>query len=523
MNAKLKLIHVLFLLFIIFLFPVISSEANNQGNNSANNVLMSQTQLIKMVCENNFDIMYQHYDLELAIEQINKEQAIFEPKLIASYTHQDSLSPNTAEEYYDRQWQDKFQERISSYQLGISGLFPTGTLYSFNFSIDEVDNDLIDTRYPDNTESEASSNIGIQLTHPFLKNGGNKITEAKIQIAKFARDISYQAYRQKVIDIVYSALNAYWELYYTSQQYDIYKDSVQIATDLLQTYREMVEVGKVAETELFEIKSGLALRQSLLSAAHEKLKTAQNNILQLLGKSRNTDKETYYTPTDKPVFYEICDSINPVEVLDQAIMYNPRYLSGLENIKKQNIHIDYAKNQCLPELNFKATAGVKSLDKHPEMFFKNLWNDNDESWSIGVEFKLPLTGNLDSNSELRMSKIKKRQASLSFQAIKVDLENEVDNSIQRINSAKIQVDRHQENVTLKQKIMNIEMNKLEGGKSNIMEVLEKEKGLNQAKNGLLKSIVNMELSGIALRKIDGTLIERYGVEIEKENTKIDSL
>ncbi len=505
------------LMGMMMFFPVFLLGKDTRNDETLiENLALNQALFIKMVCEKNFDIIYQKYDLEIASEQIKKEQAIFEPKLTASYNHKDSISSNTAEQYFDRLGQDQFQERISKYQLGVSGLLPTGTVYSLDYSIDDVDNDLIDTRYDDDTNKEASSYIGFQLTHPLLKNGGNKNTETKIRIAKAVRDISYQAYRQKVMDIVFNALNAYWELYYTTKQYEIYKDSVQIASNLLQTYREMVDAGKVAETELFEIKSGLALRHSLLSAAYQKLVSAQNNMFQLLGQSRKNNKGIVYIPTDKPVFYEISEEITPDRVLKQAFLYNPRYLSSLENIKKQDIHIEHAKNQCLPELNLKATAGVTSLDKHPEMFLKNIWNDNDESWSVGIEFQLPLTGNMDSNSELRMTKIRKRQAALSLQAIQVNMENEVDTNVQNIHNSKIQVDRHTENVKLKQKIMDIEMNKLEGGKSNIIEVLEKEKGLNQAKNGHLRAIVNMELSGIALRKVDGTLIERYGVHVEKE-------
>jgi outer membrane protein TolC len=514
MNAKKTLM--MLLMAGVVLVPVLTFGVSYQEIDSKKNIRISQTRFIKKVCEKNFDIKYQKYDLELAAEQIKKEQAIFEPNLTASFTHEDSISPNTAEEFFDRLGKDSFQERTSQYKVGVSGLFPTGTIYSVDYSIDEVDNDLIDSRYDDDTTKEASSYVGIQLTHPLLKNSGTKNTEAKIMIAKAAKDISFQAYRQKIIDIMFNALNSYWELYYTSKQYEIYNDSVQIAADLLKTYQEMVEVGKVAETELFEIKSALALRQSLLSAAYQKLMSAQNSILQLLGQSRKTNQGILYIPTDKPVFYDMSDTIKPDDILQQAMMYNPRYLSSLKNIKKQDIHIDYAKNQCLPELNLKANAGVTSLDKHPEKFFQNIWNDNDERWSVGLEFKLPLIGNLDQNSELRMTKIRKKQAALSFQAIKVHLENEVDNSIQNIHSSKIQVDRHKENVALKQKIMSIEMNKLEAGKSNIIDVLEKEKKLNQSKNGLLRAIVNMELSGISLRKVDGTLIERYGVHIEKE-------
>ncbi|KPA18802.1 RND transporter [Candidatus Magnetomorum sp. HK-1] len=523
-NSKLlKCIVVLFSFIVCFPAFSFAAEKKNEANISESNkeyLPLNQDQLLKKICAKNFDIIYQKYDLELASEQIKKEKAIFEPKFNAAYNYKDSLHPNNAEEFYNRSYMgtmETFKERVSKYQFALTGLLPTGTVYSLDYTIDEVDNDLVDTKYQGSLNKEAASHLGVQITQPLLKNIGIKNTEIKIRIAKATQNISYQGYRQKIIDVVHQALNVYWELYYTSRQYEIYKDSVQIAKNLLQTYSEMVEAGKVAETELFEVKSGLALRRSLLSAAHQKQIAAQNSLFQLLGKSRLNNQIKHYIPIDAPTLHETNDKISYDEVLKQALMYNPRYLSSLINLEKQNIHVEHAKNQCLPELNFKANAYIESLDSRPELFWENIWNDNDESWSMGLEFSMPLTGGLDTKSELRISKIRKKQAILSLQSIKVNLENEIDTAIQSIHNARIQVERHTENVKLKQKIMNIEMNKLEGGRSNIIDVLEKEKNLNQARNGKLRAIVNLELSGVLLRRIDGTLTQRYGIEIDEND------
>jgi len=510
---------ILVLLSFQILFPVFSFAVEKKNSIligvKQELIPLNQFQLLEKVCAENFDIIYQKYDYELASEQVVKEKAIFEPKFTAAYSYKDSLHPNNAEEFFDRSYMEKFKERLSKYQLNLSGLLPTGTIFSLDYNIDEVDNDLVNNKYNNSLDKETASHLGIKITQPLLKNFGIKNTEIKIRIARAAKDISYQAYRQKIIDIVHQSLNIYWELYYTNRQYEIYKESVQIAQNLLETYTEMVEAGKVAETELFEVKSGLALRKSLLSAANQKLIAAQNSLLQLLGQSKLSKRQTTYIPVDAPVLHENKEDLNYDLILKQALKYNPRYLSSIINLRKQNLQIDNVKNQCLPELNLKAEAYVESLDPNPEDFIENIWNDNDESWSVGLEFMMPLNGGIDTKSELRISKIRKKQANLSLQSIKINLENEIDTAIQSIHNAHLQVKRHTENVRLKQKIMDIEMNKLEGGRSNIIEVLEKEKNLNQARNGKLRALVNLELSNVALRRIDGTLPQRYGIEIDK--------
>ena len=93
-----------------------------------------------------------------------------------------------------------------------------------------------------------------------------------------------------------------------------------------------------------------------------------------------------------------------------------------------------------------------------------------------------------------------------------------------LKNSMLQLERHIENVRLKQKIMDIEMSKLEGGRSNIIEVLEKEKNLNQARNGKLRAIVNLELTSVALASIEGSLLQRFGVAIDKwfDRTNIET-
>jgi outer membrane protein TolC len=472
------------------------------------------------VCENNFEIRYKTYDLKIAAEQVKKETAIFETNFSAAIKYKDSVTPNTAEQFFDRSYMEKFKERLKQYQLGLRGMFPTGTVYSLDYTIDEVSNDLVDQKNnmvdtDGDSNSEASSYLGFQITQPLLKNRGSENTMAKIRIAQTAQDIAYQEFIIKVMDTIHNALNAYWELYYTTKQYEFYQDSVNVAQDLLQTYTLMFEADKVAETELFEIKSGLALRNSLLSAALQKKIDAQTNIFKLLGISRRGNTIEHIIILDTPESYRNFKEPIYQDVLDMALLNNPRYLSSMKHLKKQRMYSKYQENQNLPDLNFKASFGINSLDTHGEKFIENIWNDNEETWSVGLEFLLPLRGGIDSTSELRMAKIREKQANIAMQSIRLDLENQVDTSIQHVKNSIHQLERHNENVRLKQKIMDVEMRRLEGGRSNIINVLEKEKNLNQARNGHLRAIVNLELSGVALSRIEGTLLKRFGVDVKK--------
>jgi len=501
--------------FLVFLFisiihlPYLFSDDLEQ---------LSQEKLIKLLIRNNLEIKYQLYNLKIASELVQKEKAIFESTLTASLNHEDNHTPNTAEQFYDRMYKEDYHERITSYQTGVKKLLSPGTVVSFDLLIDDIDNDLISQKYQNLEDKETSSSLNVQINQPLLKNFGTKSTEAKIDIANVSKEITSLEYINNLMNIVSESLSSYWELYYTTKQYDIYKDSVQIAQGLLITNTEMVKEGRMEGSELFDVKSDLVLRRSLLNAAKQKLITSQNKIYSLLGKP-NGGNDVNFIPIDKPDFTKVEKVLANKSILKNAFMNNPKYMSGLMQLKQQDIQISYIENQNLPDLNLKASFSIASLDSRPENFIENIFNDNDESWSLGLEFKMPLSGGIDMKSELAIARYKKQQILVRLRAIEIELDNQVNTYLKRVYYCLKQLDEHAENVKLKQKLMEIESSKLDAGKSNTQKVLEKEKELNQAKNESLRAEVNLELSMIELKRIEGVLLENYDINIKIKDIK----
>ena len=500
-----------FFLLILLIHPlsIFSVELNE----------LTQTKLIKSLLENNLEIKYQKYSLKIASKFVQKEQAIFESTLTASLNHKNNHTPNTAEQFFDRMYKEDFHERVTSYQAGVKKLLPTGTLVGFDVIIDDIDNDLVAQKYQDKLDKESSSNINFSINQPLLKNFGTESTNAKILMAKCSKNMANQEYKNNLINIVSDALSAYWELYYTTRQYELYKDSLQIAQGLLITNSEMVKEGRMAESELINLKADLRIRNSLLNAAKQKLIASQNRIYSLSGMPhRHSDID--FIPIDKPDYTKVEKILNDNSILKNSFMNNPKYISGLMQLRQLNIQIAYLKNQKLPDLNLKANFSINSLDNRPEDFIENIFNDNHESWSLGLEFKMPLGGGLSMESEFAIANLKKQQTLVRLRTIEVDLENQITTNLKSLYYISKQLANNEENVFFKQKLMDIESKKLEIGKSNTQNLLEKEKELNQAKNSRLRAEVNLELSIIELKKIEGVLLENYGIIIEKDNLKL---
>ena len=476
-------------------------------------------QFVGMVCKQNFNIVYKNLDLKKAVEKVNKANSIFEPDFIASFSTEQNSTQTTAEEYFDRtystfQRSDEFNEENSFYKSGVKGL-PSGATYDLGLSLTDSSSDLVDDRWNSQgitDPNEYQSYLGLNVTQPLMKNAW-KSTTANIEMVVKDKDLSYQDYRQEALKVVGEALKTYWELYYAQKQYEIHKDSVDVAMALLKTNEERVKEGKMAETKLYDAKAGLLLRRALLNDAHQKLIETQNAVYTLTAQTRARDASMYY-PEDSPLADRDHRPLVHNTIMKNALKYRPDYLKKLIAAEKQNIKIAYAKNQDLPQIDFKASCGLNGLALSIGDSMDEMTSTEHVTWSAGLELKVPLFGGKDEKSELKVAQYEGKQTLLQIKAAEVQLTNEINTTINQVKNARKQVEKNIEIVDLKKNLLTIETNRLKMGHSNTQTVLEREKELNLARKGKVRAEVILAKSLVNLSLSDGTLLDQFDITVD---------
>jgi len=519
--------HYLWGLIVAFLLCWCFSQAHAENkeketgvstSGSGEKIPLGVRQFVHMVYENNFEIIYKKHDWDIASEKATKEWSIFEPDFVVSYNHGEGLIQNTAEEYYDRLGRDVFDDRTTIYKASVEGLLPTGTQITLSGAQNDTSNYLVEQKYGSLTDNEYDTSFTIQLTQPLLKNAWVPVTMSNIRLAEADRDISCEEYRKEIMQIMARALNVYWEFYYTLKQCNIYGDSVRIAQNLLSSNRERVKEGKIAKTELYESKAGLALRRFLFSAAEQKVEEVRNAMYIMLAESRQQVLEGY-VPIDSPSFSDVCDDLSYDQSLEKAFSNSPDYLFSLKKAAEEDIKVAYAKNQRLPQVDLKGSYALNGLDTSSSNSWSTMKSGDYKTWSVGVELRIPLGMGIDTKSDLRAAKFRKRQAVLRVKSMEVNLKNNVDTAIKKVLHARDQLKEHTENVEMMKKLLDVEMKGLEAGRSSSQMVLEREKGLNKARRGKLRAEVDLEKAGINLMLREGSLLEAYGVDVKCDASK----
>ena len=125
-------------------------------------------------------------------------------------------------------------------------------------------------------------------------------------------------------------------------------------------------------------------------------------------------------------------------------------------------------------MDLKASYGLNGLDTDRSGAWDNMVDEDYYSWSVGVEFRVPLFGDEKSTGELAQVKQRKRKALLEMKAIEVALANAVNTTIRNIKSTTEQAKYSASVADFNSRLLEIELVRLDAGKSNSRLVLEKE-------------------------------------------------
>ena len=468
---------------------------------------MSLNDFVRLVKEKNERIIFRQLDLEISSEMIKNARSIFEPEFVGTYKYEKNRTKNTIQEALSRSALAEFEEHNNNYSAAVEGLVPTGGRLSVGYTLKDIANSL----QPEETSGkEFKTFLGVTLTQPLLRNRGKAVTMAGIHVAEYDKEIAFQAYRDEMINMVTAGAAAYWDLHLAQEKHEVRKESVRIAEQILKDNRERVRAGKMAETEVLEAEAGLAKRKAMESAAKQNVVVAQNNIYSLIASTTgNTPKNIMVTDelTVEDVTLDFDDSLR------RALSYRADYLTSMKKVGQEGIRVAYAENQRWPQLDLSASYGLNGLDANAE----DSWNDDIggryNSWTVGLEFRLPLLSGRKSRSELQAARYRKKQALMEVKAVEVALANNIDTSIRNANSAKEQVENYTKAVEYNSRLLEVELLRFKAGQSNSRIVLEREDILNTSKEEMLDGLVNLKKALVEHGKAEGSLLQGYGIEV----------
>lgn len=458
------------------------------------------------VLEYNERVQVKMLDTEISEKQIKAERGIFEPAVVSSFEATDSKRKNSQEQQAQQFFKQVFDERNKTYNGGLEFLAPTGGKLRVGYMLRDMSNNL------NSGTNEYATTVGVTLSQPLLKNGGVGATMARIRLAAINSDIAYQDYRRELMTVVARAEAAYWDLYLTQEQERISRESVIVAEKLFKDNKARMDVGKSSELEVLQAEAGLSLRKTRQSEASQRLAEAASNLNSLLSGAA-TDRKAVVRAVDSPVVSEKDDDF--MSGYQAAFELNPDYQGRRHAVLAENIRLSYAKNQRLPELDLKASYGLNGLAGSPGASFDDAANADYPTGSVGLEFRVPLSGGIKERNEYEAAKLSKKKALLALKEVEVQMVNGLDTALLKVRNQRESVKGYEAVARFHQQLLETELAKLEVGKTDSRTVLETEEKLFEARISMIDAMVRFQKAGLELELIKGAALRNRGIDITK--------
>ena len=122
----------------------------------------------------------------------------------------------------------------------------------------------------------------LNLTQPLWRGLRFDENRYRLQVARTNQRLSTQQLRQRIIEVVTQAVQAYWELDYACNNLNVQMEAVKLAERQYESNRRQAEQGMLAPVDVVAAQTQFATFQQNLFAAQTALTAAENNLKSLM-------------------------------------------------------------------------------------------------------------------------------------------------------------------------------------------------------------------------------------------------
>jgi len=473
---------------------------------------LSLAEVVEKVLIHNEGLQAKLLDAEIARRQFRAERGIFEPAVVGSYEHADNNRENTLEQQAAQGLlsggRREYAERNDLYNGGLEFLNPLGGRLRLGYNLRRLNNSLNASL----GSGEYVTTAGATLTQPLLRNAGIAATMARIRLAALNSDIAYQDYRRQLMLTLSRAEAAYWDLYFAQEQQRISGESMAVAESIYKDNKARQEVGKSSELEVLQAEAGVSLRRARQNDAGQRTAEASSQLSTLFA-DLAAGSEGMVRAVEEPQLREA--ALDFYDGYSSAFERNPDYLTRKLQAVAENVRLQFAKNQRLPQLDLKGSYGLNGLGPTVGQSHDDLERADYPAWSVGVELRIPLTGGVRERNELKAAELSKQKSLVNLKEIEVQMGNALSTSILKVNNARGSVENHRSVITFHERLLATQMARLEVGVIDSRTALETEEKLFEARMALLENLVAYQKALLELDLVKGTTLVARNAELTK--------
>jgi HAE1 family hydrophobic/amphiphilic exporter-1 len=417
----------------------------------------------------------------------------------------------------------------------LSGNNPFGGTYAVNFSNARQSNDsAFNTLNP-----QFPTSLSLNLTQPLWRGLRFDENRHRIQVARKNQQLSVQALRQRVIEVVTQAVQAYWELDYAWNNFNVQTEAVKLAERQYESNRRQAEQGILAPVDVVAAQTQAANFQQSLFAAQQTLTAAENNLKAMMLPNRSdlmwAAALIPETPLDMTVAIPALD-----DAVKQALAARPEVAETGLALDINTLNTRLAREAARPRIDAFAnlsSAGLAGtvvpqgnspfaaffpggLGSVPAILnggygqsLSNIAHGNFPLAQVGVQLSLPIR-NRTAQSQAAIAAAEGRRLHSIENQIGMAVEADVRNALQAVNSSRARLDAAGLARQSAEEQNASEQRQFQAGTSSVFLVLQRQTDLIAARNREVRAHADFAEALANLDRATARTIEARGIKLQ---------
>lgn len=415
----------------------------------------------------------------------------------------------------------------------LNGIIPwTGATYTTTFTNSrQITNSTFATVNP-----QYPTSLRFDFTQPLWRGLRFDDNRYRLAVARKNDRLSAEQFRQQVIAVVTQATQAYWELVYASQSYDVQNQAVQLAEQQYASNRRQAEQGILSPIDVVAAQTQVATFQQDLFLAQQTLTQAENNLKALILPNRNDllwDAALIpETPADTGV---VLPGVR--EAVQEALRIRPEVAESAINLEINRLDQRRSEEQVKPRVDAFATltsnglAGIP-IPPVPNPFgftfpsgvppglggsygqsIGNLWSGNYPTAQVGVQVSLPLR-NRTAEAQAAVSAAEGRRLRAVQDQVGMAIEADVRNSMQAVVSAQARLAAAGVASRSADEQYASEQRQLQAGTSTVFLVLQRQSDLIAARNREVRARADVAEAIANFQRATARTIQAHNIQLQ---------
>lgn len=499
---------------------------------------VSLVDLTKLALQYNLDIAIQDTNERMNQLKIVQQQGNYDPQLSATLGVNSSKNANTTQ--YDFSAEPFNKSDTAQWNFTFSQPVKSGGTFQAQWNTNRRESNSNSAIF----NPSYGSSYTLQFTQPLWRNFRIDSNRANIKLANLDLNLSDNQFKQLVTNTIADIQSNYWDLVSAIENYDIRRNSVRLAQINLRDNRKKVEVGTLAPIEVTDAEATVASREVDLIGAEETILRAENTLRALISTDRNSDIwNQVIVPIERPDFEEY--KVEVMTAIATALKNRPELEQADISLRRLDIQNNLTKNNRKWQFDLTArfgsngTAGPQGCQKNnytglcqkdalgndilltpPALVgglgtsYKTMFTENFTNWQVQFQVTIPLR-NRSLDAQLAQQNIQKQQELMSLRKTEQDIQVEIRNALQALETNRKQVETAEVARRLAEERLDGENKRFDAGLSQNYLVLQRQNELSSAQYQELQALIRYKQAIITLQRSMYTLLEDNQFEIAK--------